>query len=383
MKPPRLLYVISEDWFFYSHFIERALAAREAGFDVVVAANFTSLQQQIESTGIRTHALSMDRGSLNPIHAARVVAQLSSLIRKEAPDLVHAVALKPIIFTGIAALWARRLYIINAPVGMGFIYTSNNLAALALRPVVNMLLLVLLNPNQSRVVFENPDDLNACVSRRYVRQEDAVLIRGAGVDIDRFKPSIAPPGVPCVILVARMLRDKGIYEFVKAAELLRGRGRSARYLLVGAPDPLNRATIDERQLIQWAQDGIVEWLGPRSDIPELLAASHIACLPSYCEGLPKSLLEALAAGLPVVTTDVPGCREVVTEDCNGYLVPPRNAEALAQAIEKLVIDPTLRQAMGRESRLLAESQFSREIVCSKTVELYRAMLGSLPAGNVR
>jgi glycosyltransferase involved in cell wall biosynthesis len=374
MSVPRLLYVVSEDWFFCSHFIDRAIAARDAGFDVAVATNPTGLRQRIESVGIRVHDLRMDRGSLSPLQSLRIVTRLARLVRAEAPDIVHAVALKPIFFAGMAAAIGRRAAFVNAPVGMGFIYTSDSVLAWALRPVVSILLRRLLNPKGSRVVFENPDDLAEYVSRRFVKETDTVLIRGAGIDTAKFKPSPSAAGVPCVILVARMLRDKGIFEYVQAAALLRSRGIAVRFLLVGAPDPLNRAAVAEGQLSAWAKEGVVEWAGPRNDIPELLAASHIACLPSYREGLPKSLLEALAAGLPIVTTDVPGCRETVVDGVNGYLVPARDAQALALAIEKLAVDPILRSVMGRESRRLAERHFSQEIVCRKTIDLYRLML---------
>ncbi|GAB6111204.1 hypothetical protein JCM14713_09620 [Desulfomicrobium salsuginis] len=212
--------------------------------------------------------------------------------------------------------------------------------------------------------------MGAFVAAKIVRPQDAILIRGAGVDTQEFAVAPEADGSPVVILVARMLWDKGIGEYVEAAHILKTRGRVVRMLLVGAPDDQNPASIPTKALNEWNLSGAVEWLGHRSDIPELLTQSHIVCLPSYREGLPKSLLEGLAAGRPLVATDVPGCREAVQDGVNGFLVPAKDARSLADALEKLILSRELRQRMGEASRNLALSEFSSQRIEAETLAVY-------------
>jgi glycosyltransferase involved in cell wall biosynthesis len=258
---------------------------------------------------------------------------------------------------------------------MGFVFSSQSRLASLLRPVVRLALHALLNPPGSRVVFENPDDLESAVRGRLVRREDVVLIRGAGVDTKRFCPTPEPQGTPTVALIARMLWDKGIGEYVEAARTIKAKGLAANLVLVGAPDVRNPGAISEAQLREWDAEGVVRWLGHRTDIPEVLAACHIVCLPSYREGLPKSLLEAMAAGRPIVATDVPGCREAVRDGDNGLLVPSRDSGALARALETLIREPELRRRLGARGRERAETEFASDVVNEATLALYREMLG--------
>ena len=223
------------------------------------------------------------------------------------------------------------------------------------------------------MIFENSDDLKEAIGFGAISADDAVLIRGAGIDLDAFAPSPEPEGVPVVTLTARMLWDKGVAEFVGAARQLKQAGIAARFLLVGAPDALNRAAIPQATLDTWQAEGVVDCLGFRGDIAVVLAESHVVCLPSYREGLPKSLLEALAAGKPVVTTDVPGCREVVADGINGFLVPARSVTPLADALRKLIADPDLRHHMGAAGRSRAETEFSTQRVTAETLAIYTAL----------
>lgn len=372
----RLLYLITEDWFFCSHFLERAVAARAAGYEVLVLTRIGDggHAQRIRDAGLRLLPLRVQRRSTNPFAELGVVRQVLATYRRERPDLVHHIALKPILYGTLAARLCGLSAVINAPVGMGFVFTSASWHARLLRPMVHAGLRALLDPPGARVVFENPDDLNALVADGLVRRADCVLIRGAGVDTGRFRPAPEAAGTPVVTLVARMLRDKGIGEFVEAARRLRARGVAACLQLVGEPDPGNPAAIPEAELRAWHDDGVIRWLGRREDIPEILAASHVVCLPSYREGLPKSLLEGLAAGRPLVATDVPGCREAVIDGETGLRVPARDPAALADALARLLQDPPLRARMGTRGRELAQEAFSTRIVVARTLALYDAML---------
>ena len=370
----KLLYFIAEDWFFCSHFLARAEAARDAGFDVVVLAREQRHGDIIRAAGLRLVPLKLESYSINPLRELRLLRRVIEVYRQEEPALLHHVALKPIIYGSLAARRLGLRPVINAPVGMGYVYSSDALKARLLRPLVTTLLRWLLNPRGGIVVFENNDDLRAQVQVGAVRADNAVLVRGAGVDTRRYHPRDEPSGVPVVTLAARMLRDKGVEEFVAAAGALRDAGVAARFWLVGAVDPRNPASISEAALREWNAEGVVEWLGHCDDMVGVLACTHIACLPSYREGLPKSLLEALACGLPVVTTDVPGCRELVEEGVNGLLVPPRDSVRLAEALRLLIEDASLRRQLGARGRLRAVTEFSDEVVTQATLGIYRRAL---------
>lgn len=370
----KLLFFIAVDWFFCSHFLSRAKAAREAGYDVVVLTHVGSHGRQIEAAGLRLIPLQMSRRSMNPIAAVQTLLRIVRIYRREQPELVHQVALKPILLGSIAARLASVPHQVNAVVGAGYFFTSQRLLIRIMRPILRLALRLLLNPRGSRVVFENIDDLKVCVRARQVRQEDAVLIRGAGVEPERYYEGARIGTDPCVVLVARLLWDKGIGEFVKAANILLARGILARFVIVGDRDLDNRACIDSDTLEKWRKDGAVELWGLRRDIPEVLAQASIACLPSYREGLPKFLLEAMAASLPCVATDVPGCREVVRDGDNGLLVPIYNVQALADALEKLLLDPNLCRQMGRRGRQRLEQEFSSSLIIKKTMMLYQKVL---------
>ncbi len=372
-RKPKLMYVISEDWFFCSHFLERALAARDAGYDVVVMTRERAHGQEIRAAGFRLLPVNFDRRSINPVKEIAVLLRIYFAYRRERPDVLHHVAAKPVLYGSLAAIFLRRKpAIVNALVGMGYVFSSQHRLARWLRPSLGYRLL--LNPRRSRVIFENPDDAADFVKNRVARATDIAVIRGAGVDVEKFQPVDAPPGPPVVALVGRMLRHKGVHEFVEAAHRLREAGVVARFVLIGHPDPENPSSIPLEQLRSWHGRNSVEWWGWREDMVSTWHQVHIACLPSYYrEGLPKALLEAAACGLPIVTTDAVGCREAVRNGDNGLLVPVRDARALADALRMLISDASLRTRMGKQSRIRAEREFSSERVISETLVVYRSL----------
>ena len=367
----RVLFFVPEDKFFLSHFLARGRAAQAAGYDVVVLGREGEQADAIRAEGMRFVGLPLRRDRLNPVREFfRVFLPVLKVYRRERPDVLHHIAIRPIFHGSLAARLLRLPGVINAPVGMGYVFSSNQLKARLLRPVVRTLLRLLLHPPGARVVFENPDDLRANARLGAVREDECVLIRGAGVDIDTLRPH-APHGGPVVVtLAARMLRDKGVREFAEAARILKARGVAARFVLAGGLDSTNPTSIPESQLRVWQEEGTVEWLGHCSDMPAVWGQTDIACLPSYREGLPKALLEALACGLPIVATDVPGCRETVEPGANGFLVPARDGAALAQALEQLIASPQLRERFGRRSREKAVAEFADAVVVNATLHLY-------------
>ena len=372
---PKLMYLISEDWFFCSHFFERAVAARDAGYDVVVMAREQAHGQKIRTAGIRLLPVNFNRRGINPVKELALLLRIYLAYRRERPDVLHHIATKAVLYGSLAAIFfLRKPAIVNAPVGMGYVFSSREWLARLLRPILRLGYRLLLNPRRSRVIFENPDDVAHFVENGVVHPADAVLIRGAGVDVRTFRPADFSAEPTVVALVARMLRDKGVYEFVEAAHRLHDAGVAARFVLVGDPDPENPASIPLQQLRSWHGHKGVEWWGWREDMVSTWHHAHIACLPSYREGLPKALLEAAACGLPIVTTDAVGCREVVRNGDNGLLVPIGDARALAQALHILIADADLRRRMGKQSRARAEREFSSEQVVSETLAVYRSLV---------
>lgn len=364
----KLLFVVTEDWYFISHRLPLAVAAQAAGFDVAVATREGRQADVIRGAGIRLIPFGLSRRGGNPL---REVMALWRLYRREQPDLVHHVALKPVMFGALAAWLARVPAQVNAVAGLGWLFVSSSWIVRLARPALRWMLARLLNQPHSLTIVQNPEDM-ALLGRSGVSVARLRLIRGAGVDVRVFYPVSPPPEPVYIVLVARMLWDKGVGEFVEAARLLTEAGVNARFILVGDPDPANPASVSESTLRSWHGQHGVEWWGRREDMPAVLQSAHIACLPSsYGEGLPKSLLEAAACGLPVVTTDAPGCRDVVCDGVNGLLVPVRDAPALAAALRKLIDDAELRRCMGEQSRLRAETEFALEIVIAQTLAVYR------------
>jgi len=371
-SPRTLVFLLTEDWFFASHFLKRALAAKAAGWRVVLVARESEAATAIRAAGIDFLPVAFIRRRLNPLAELLFTLQLAKIYRQLKPDLVHHIALKPIVIGGIAGRLAGVKAIVNAPVGLGFVFSSNRLLAKLLRPLVTALLRLTLTPPGAKVIFENPDDLEALTQAGMVRPDAAVLIRGAGVDITAFAPAPEPPPPVRIILIARMIREKGVADFVEAARILHGQ---AIFVLVGAPDEGNPNTITGAELNAWQAEGLIEYLGPRRDIAALLAGAHIACQPStYREGLPKSALEAMAAGKPLVATDIAGLREAVVHETTGLLVPPGNPPALAAALQRLIADPKLRARMGAAARERAEQNFADSIICAQTLLVYDSLI---------
>ncbi len=364
----KLLYLVTEDWYFASHRLALAIAAREAGYDVGVATRVRRHGSLIRAAGLRLIPFENSRTGLNPLGELWTLCRLILLFLRERPDIAHHVAMKPVLYGSLAGRLARTPRVVNALAGMGWLFVSDGAGMTRyLKPLVRRALGWALS--RGTVLVQNPDDARMVVEMgvpaRLVRR-----IAGSGVDLQRFVPHPEPVGVPTVLLCARLLWHKGVGEFAAAAQLLRARGVEARFVLAGEPDLANPSAIAPTQIRDWVNNGTVEYLGWVEDMPGLLARSTIVCLPSYGEGIPKALIEAAAAGRPIVTTDTPGCREAVRDGDNGLLVPPRDPSALADALARLIGDPQMRRQMGSRGRARAEQEFAAERIISQTLALY-------------
>jgi glycosyltransferase involved in cell wall biosynthesis len=368
---PRILFFVTEDWFVCSHWLPMVIAAKDAGNDVVVVTRTNKHAELIMQHGIRVIPFEISRRGSNLFREFTTILRLLGIYRKEKPRLVHHVAMKPMLYGSLAARLARVPHTVNWVAGMGWLFVSNHQRAKILQSAVRKALGMLLRGTS--VIVENKDD-QAIIASLGIANRDIHLVRGAGVDTSAYAPSPESEGVQLVVLPARMLWDKGVGEFVDAAKQLRQHGVKAGFVLVGEPDEGNPASVPEEQLLAWQKEGVVEWWGRREDMPKVYAQSHIVCLPSYREGLPKALLEAASCARAVVTTNVPGCRDVVRDGDNGMLVEARDAAALANALSRLLADPELRSRMGQRGRERVLNEFSQEKIVAQVLEIYREVL---------
>ncbi len=376
----KIILFANTEWYLFNFRLSLAKALQAQGHDVLLISPPGEYGARLQALGFRWEALPMDRKSLNPLQELRLLAYLCRLYRREQPALAHHFTIKCVVYGSIAALVARVPARVNAVAGMGYVFTNQALKARLLRPVVRGLMRLVLNGRGARLILQNNDDMAAFAKAGLARPELTRLVMGSGVDLARFTPRVpsaqASPDVQPtrVVLAARLLWDKGIAEYAEAARQLKAKGLPIRFLLAGAPDPGNPAAIAQATLDGWQAEGLIELLGQVSDMAALFAAVDMVVLPSYREGLPKSLIEAAACALPLVTTDVPGCREVVTHEVDGLLVPVKDAKALASAIERLHLDPAWARELGLAARARALREFDEKIVIGKTLAVYRELL---------
>lgn len=374
MKQIKLLFFVTEDWYFFSHRLPLALAAKQAGYDVSVVTRVSAHGDLIKAAGIKLIPLKLSRRGSNPFAELKVIGRLISIYRSEQPDIVHHVALKPVLYGSFASRIARVPMVVNAMAGLGLLFSSRSLKARLARPVFMIFFRFLLNRKGARVILQNPDDVALMCDSGVLKNERITLIRGSGVDTHEFKAQPEPGGEPVAILASRLLWDKGVAEFVDAARLLKKEGIVARFALVGEGDIENPGSISNGQLQAWHDEGVIELWGRKADMPDVFAQSHIVCLPSfYGEGVPKVLIEAAACERPVVTTDSPGCREIVRDGVNGILVPVRDSSAVVQALKKLIESPELRTKMGKSGRELVVREFSLDKVNRETLAIYKEL----------
>jgi glycosyltransferase involved in cell wall biosynthesis len=371
----RILFVVNVDWFFLSHRLPLARGAKELGYEVHVAATPSRAGDMGNFRDFKFHPIDVHRGGASPVKDLLLLGSLVRLYRRLKPDIVHHVTSKPIIYGSIAARLTGVNGIINSIPGLGLSFSVTGRRASLRKYLITKTYRLALPRKRTRVIFQNSENRKFFVNSKLVDPKDAVLIRGAGVDLDEY-PAVPEPGQPLVVVLAsRMLNEKGVPEFVEAGRLLLRRGIKAKFLLVGRVDNENPDHIPASQLEDWVKAGWVEWHGHRSDMANVFRETHIVCLPTnYGEGVPKVLIEAAASARPVVTTDVPGCRDIVRDGWNGLLVPPKNSEALASALAELLQDSAMRRRMGRNGRMLVEREFGVVQVVAETMATYEELL---------
>jgi glycosyltransferase involved in cell wall biosynthesis len=378
----KFVFFANTDWYLYNFRLSTALRLRSEGHEVVMVSPPGNFGARFAAHGFRWVPLSsMDRASLNPLREMVTLYQLARVLRRERPDLLHSFTLKCAIYGALAARAAHVPAVVNAVAGMGYVFTSNAIKARVLRPWVRVLLRAALSGSRSLLVLQNPDDAAAFRANGLTAPHKIRVIRSSGVNTTRFHPALHMAGSHerlRVLLAARLLWEKGVQEFADAAAIVRAWGRDVEFLLAGTPDAGNPHSVPQQQVQQWADAGVIRWLGHVDDMPALLHTVHVMALPSYYrEGVPKCLIEAAACGLAIITTDLPGCREVVTQDgVDGLQVEARNAHALAEHIVRLDDDRELLAKLGRRAREKAVAEFDERDVIQKTVDVYSELLWS-------
>jgi glycosyltransferase involved in cell wall biosynthesis len=372
-KAGKICLVANTDWYLYNFRLALAKALRGMGWEVLLISPAGPYTDGLAGEGFRWIEWRVDRRGLNIWRELRSMINLAKIYSREKPSLVHHHTIKPVIYGSLAARIVKVPAVVDSITGLGYIFTQTGWKASPLRAIVMAFYRLALKQQKVHLIFENIHDQGFFIENRIIRVSQSSVIEGVGVDIHRFEPQPEVEGKPLVVMPARLLRDKGVEVLVEAAKRLRGKN-IMRFALVGRTDPGNPTHIDESQLENWAAEELIEYWGFRQDMVEVYRQAHIVCLPSIREGLPTVLIEAAASGRPIVASDVPGCREVVEHNINGLLVPPGDAQSLAEALAYLAVNPALRRQMGAAGRVKAVNRFSDEKIIAETVQIYHQTL---------
>lgn len=370
----RILFVVNSDWGFLLYRTPLAKAAKSQGVDVWVATPNTGVSNEISEMGFNYIELPISRDGKNIFGELLTFIRILRIYIKLSPDIIHHVTLKPIIYGTLIASLLNTSYVVNAISGLGYTFSSNSSGSI-FRTFIKFLLKISLKYRKSRIIFQNPDDFKTFLDNRLIDNYQGKLIRGSGVDCRVFTPSNFQSDNKIILLPARMIIEKGILEFVEAARLLHLDYPDVRFVLVGKIDSENPSSIDHYQIMCWEKEGIIEWWGHKNNMAEILNESFAVVLPTfYGEGLPKVLLEAAACNKPIITTNVPGCKEIVRHEVNGLLIPAKDEVALAEAIRRLLDNPEFATQLGNNGREIVQKEFSEELVVEKTFEVYNLLL---------
>lgn len=369
----KIFIVVNVDWFFLSHRKEIALEATKQGYDITIVTKDTGKINDIRDLGLKVINLSMNRSGRNVLEEFKTCYFLYELYRKEKPDIVHHVGIKTILWGTLAAKFANINGVVNAVSGLGIFFSEDN------KSLISKILPNVLRFSHNRknlvVIFQNDEDKSLFIEHGIIKQTQIRMIKGSGVDLKMFNysPEVQTDRIK-ILLTARMIEEKGIFVLVDAANKIKNQYKNrVEFLLCGGLDD-NPSAIKAKDLNAVCDGQYIKWLGYRTDVRDLLIKCHIVAFPSYYkEGLPKSLIEATAIGRPIITTNSIGCKETVIDGFNGYLIPIKDSNTLAEKLELLINDKELRLKMGLNSRQLAEKDFSIENVINKHIEIYKSL----------
>lgn len=368
----KILLFANTDWYLYNFRLPLATALTHAGHHVILVSPPGVYSERLKKMEFDWFPFNLSRRGVNPFVELAGILRLSQLYKRIRPDIVHHFTIKCVLYGSLAARLASINSIVNSITGLGFVFISQSMLARILRPFVKTFYRLLLQRTQT--IFQNPEDMGLFIKHKLTTPANSHLIMGSGVDTKVFTQTPEPTGDITIILPGRMLWAKGVGEFVEAARSIKAQNIKARFILIGRTDPGNPDSIPEKDLLAWQSQGIIEWQGWQENMAAAYSKAHIVCLPSYREGLPKSLIEAAACGRPLVATDMPGCRQVVHPGENGFLVPVRDADALASALLTLIGNPKLRREYGERGRAIVVREFSQSKVIAETMQVYNGLI---------
>jgi glycosyltransferase involved in cell wall biosynthesis len=364
----KILLFSNTSWNLYNYRFDLIKTLVSSGHDVHLISPPDEFTQLLSDAGFQWHPFSISRKGMNPIKEINTIIALRKIYSEIQPEVVFHFTPKCVLYGSMVAKSLKITKIVNTITGLGYLFSLPKAKFPIIRAIIRSFYHYSLGG--TNVIFQNPDDMKEFIDRKIIHKEQGFLISGSGVNIDRFVPKEESPGIPIVILLSRLIKEKGIFEFVEAARLLRSRKIEARFVLIGQIDEGNPSTITVNQLNQWVEEGVVEWWGWRDDPEKVFQQCSLVCLPTYYrEGTPKSLIEAAASGRAIIASDIPGCREIVRNNQNGILIQPKNSLILAEAIQKLLLDPDLRKQMGKNGRKIAEKEFQNPLI---TLEILKA-----------
>ncbi len=374
IKNKTILFVVNSDWFFLSHRLPIALKALEEGYQVYLATEISTKRKEIEKYGINLIRIDFHKSSTSLFHNLSLFIKLLKIFNSIKPDLIHLVTIKPILIGGIAAKFLKKsTKLVISISGLGFIFIDKGLKALIRKKIIILFYKLVFMHRNFKVIFQNNTDLKDICTFTNLSKEKTILIQGSGVNLKKYKFSKIKEAKPIILFPARLLSSKGIYEFIESAKILKNLGR---FVIVGKHDLEARKCIKLNELDFLKDQGIIEYWGESFDMPKIYKLSSIVVLPSYREGMPKSLLEAAACGRPIVTTNVAGCRDAIIDGVTGILVPAQDIYSLTKGIKKLIKDPELIKSMGIEGRKLAEKKFDINEVVNAHLQMYEELLST-------
>jgi len=375
----KILFVVNVDWFFVSHRLPIAVEAIKSGYEIHIACCFTDKKNQLIELGINVHEIDFSRSGNGLINELKTLVKLKKVIKNVNPDLVHAITIKPVIYSGLVIRTLKNKPALVAAIsGLGYVFSAHTYRAKLTKMLVSVLYRFALSHRIKAIIFQNKSDESILTDVAKLIPQQKTLIRGSGADLNQYSFKEEPDCSTIRISMAcRLLKEKGVYEFIDAAKILRDKGINVDFQLIGSPDPENPNSVLDSEVQHWHKSGVINALGNRDDVHQIFADSHIVTLPSYYgEGVPKVLIEAAACGRPIVTTDNPGCRDAVIPSETGLLIPVRDAPALAGAIQQLVENKAIRIKMGAKARLFAEQEFDVRSVVDKHLNIYSDLLGN-------
>ncbi len=371
MQSKKLLIFNNADWQFYAHLLPIALAAKQSGYEVILLTSITDRREKIENAGIRVIPIVMNRKSINPFSELVTLVKITNIIRKEQPDILHNFTIKSIVYGSIASFFCKKsLRIVNNFLGMGFVFISTKLIYILVKKAISAILAIHAKFKQAVVIVQNSDDKHLIIDLGIAKEYSTHVQCSVGVDTQNFQLLKEPEGPVVFALVARMLIDKGVREFIAAAKILKAKNLEAEFWLVGTPDDGNKSSLSLPKLEALNKEGIIKYLGFQ-DVCKIWKMAHVAVLPSYREGLSRSLLEAGAYGRAIITTNAPGGRELVKDKINGLLVNVQDSKSLAKAMELLVADPQMRKTLGQKIREDILEKYDSKIIAAKMLTFYR------------